>query len=779
MQIMSASFLPPGESGMHRWIDILHRLETGQINPGQFHNLGVAMKFSRYLLIACIGASMFCSLLNAQEPTASTSSAVVPRLVNFSGRATDAQGKIVTGIAGATFAIYQDQYEGTPLWMETQNVTADAKGNYTAQLGATKPDGLPLDLFATGEARWLGVRINGGEEQPRIMLLSVPYALKAGDAQTLGGLPASAFALATPVVAGEASSSNVAPAVNSSLASPATSSDVTTSGGTVNALPLFTTATNVQNSILTQIGSGTTGKIGINTATPASTLDINGAATVRGTLGLPATGAATATAGKNSQPLSFTASSFNSGTGSAVNQNFRWQAEPTGNNTASTSGTLNLLYAAGANSPAETGLKIAKNGQISFAAGQAFPGVTTSVGLSAPSSDFTVAGSPVKGTGTLVLDWTVAPTSNDVTNSIVKRDGSGDIEVNYVYADAGVYANSIAVDISAVTGNAFGENADGVAGIETGTGGSGLYGAASGTGSYGVYGLVTSAGVDGVHGESSSESSGVSGSSLNTTMGYGVYGEAESASGVGVYGIDTQSGGTGVYGGSTGGPGVYATSSGGWAVDAYGTSGATGVLAGSDTGYAGWFNANVEVDGTLTASSKDFKIDHPLDPANKYLFHASVESSEMMDIYTGNVTTDSQGDATVQFPDWFDALNTDFRYQLTVIGQFAQAIVAREIENHQFKIKTSLPNVRVSWQVTGVRQDAYAKAHPLQVEQEKPERERGFYIHPELYGASPEKGILWATAPHAMKQWQETREKPPSTQARRPPSIVLRRPLPY
>jgi hypothetical protein len=194
--------------------------------------------------------------------------------VNFSGRAADAQGKIITGIAGATFAIYQDQYDGTPLWMETQNVTTDAKGNYTAQLGATKPDGLPLDLFTTGNARWLGVRINGGEEQPRIMLLSVPYALKAGDAQTLGGLPASAFALAAPVVA-EPSASSVAPAANSSPASPSTASDVTTSGGTVNALPLFTTATNVQNSIVTQ--TGTT------------------AVNVAGKLNHPATGAATAT----------------------------------------------------------------------------------------------------------------------------------------------------------------------------------------------------------------------------------------------------------------------------------------------------------------------------------------------------------------------------------------------------------------------------------------------------------------------------------------------------
>jgi hypothetical protein len=85
--------------------------------------------------------------------------------------------------------------------METQNVTADAEGNYSVQLGATKPRGLPLDLFSSGEARWLGVRINNGEEQPRVLLLSVPYALKAADAETVGGLPPSAFVLAAPPTA--------------------------------------------------------------------------------------------------------------------------------------------------------------------------------------------------------------------------------------------------------------------------------------------------------------------------------------------------------------------------------------------------------------------------------------------------------------------------------------------------------------------------------------------------------------------------------------------------
>ncbi len=225
-------------------------------------------------------------------------------------------GKPVSGIAGVTFSIYKDQYEGAPLWIETQNVQANAKGNYVAQLGATTPDGLPLELFTSGDARWLGVRVNGGEEQPRVLLMSVPYALKAADAQTLGGLPPSAFALAVPLGGTAAAVAGGIAASPAASAAPLATSDVTTTGGTVNALPLWTTATNVQSSAVTQTGTGAAAKIGIGTAAPATALDVAGAATVRGAMTLPATGAATATAGKNSQPENLVASSFNSTTGS-------------------------------------------------------------------------------------------------------------------------------------------------------------------------------------------------------------------------------------------------------------------------------------------------------------------------------------------------------------------------------------------------------------------------------------------------------------------------------
>ncbi|RKX18888.1 MAG: hypothetical protein DRP51_08375, partial [Candidatus Zixiibacteriota bacterium] len=167
--------------------------------------------------------------------------------------------------------------------------------------------------------------------------------------------------------------------------------------------------------------------------------------------------------------------------------------------------------------------------------------------------------------------------------------------------------------------------------------------------------------------------------------------------------------------------------------------------------YAGYFSGNVNITGTLSKAGGSFMIDHPLDPANKYLYHSFVESPDMMNIYNGNVTTDGDGFATVELPDYFGALNKDFRYQLTVIGDFAQAIVAEEISGNQFTIRTDKPSVKVSWQVTGIRKDAYAEANRIQVEVEKPAREKGLYLHPEAFMLGPEMQIHYQQNLEARK----------------------------
>ena len=165
------------------------------------------MNFKSVVLLS--SAILFCeTILQAQQPQVSLGQPPAPsfsglhssevnglRLVKFSGGLSDQVGKPLTGVAGATFAIYRDQEGGPPLWQETQNVQLNSQGNYSVLLGATTGSGIPLEIFSLDEPRWLGVRVLGpeSEEQPRLLLVSVPYALKAADADTLGGKPLSAL----------------------------------------------------------------------------------------------------------------------------------------------------------------------------------------------------------------------------------------------------------------------------------------------------------------------------------------------------------------------------------------------------------------------------------------------------------------------------------------------------------------------------------------------------------------------------------------------------------
>jgi hypothetical protein len=221
--------------------------------------------------------------------------------------------------------------------------------------------------------------------------------------------------------------------------------------------------------------------------------------------------------------------------------------------------------------------------------------------------------------------------------------------------------------------------------------------------------------------------------------------------------------------GGAGGVGVFAT--GGNATSGYGGDGLISIagIGPLSNGLAGFFGGDVKIDGNLEVTGNvskgggSFKIDHPLDPENKYLYHSFVESPDMKNIYDGNVTTDANGEAVVEMPDYFETLNRDFRYQLTVIGQFAQAIVADEIKDNRFRIKTNAAGVKVSWQVTGIRQDAYANKNRIQVEVNKTERERGFYMHPDAYDQPEERGVEWARNPQRMQQLKQRRSEAKET----------------
>jgi hypothetical protein len=1058
-----------------------------------------------FLILAFAGQS-FAQQTQGAPAASGNSASPVPQLIKFSGVLLDHQGQPLKGPVGVTFSLYAQQSGDSPLWMETQNVELDARGVYTVLLGANTATGLPEELFRSGEARWLGIQPEREPELPRVLLVSAPYALKAADADTLGGLPASAFVLAgVPTIATNGSSSSPTSETTASVTIGSSSSavaqavgtiPVTTAGGTVNMLAKFDAAADITKSLIFDNGTN----VGVGNTAPAAKLDVSGSGIFRGFLELPATSTATSALGFNSQPFDLLASAWNtSGTPAAVSEHFRWQAEPVGNNSTSPSGKLNLLFASGTGTPAETGLSIGNNGRITFALGQTFPGAGTITGVIA-GTDLTGGGTT--GNVTLNLDTTKIPrlaaanifvgnqavtgnitSSGEVQGGVVNATTSFDIAgTPFAFGSvksfsaflgfagsaastgnfntAGGYqallsnttgfnntANGAFTLASNITGgyntasgiNALHSNTTGSS--NTASGGSALRlnttgssNTASGgnalryntTGSYntalgyaagsdstqpnltnvtaiGAYADVAESNalvlgsISGVNGASASvnvgigttaplytldvhgtgnftgpvnfaagqtfpgtitsvspgtglmssvigsnvtlnvdttkvpqlsaantftasqtvigsvtatnvsatgitggvvnatgtvngnvvnattgfdiagtpfafgsyanqtsflgfagnaastgngnTASGVSALNENTTGGYntasGVIallhnttgsfntasgysalasnttgrnntasgssalndnssGSNNTASGLAALasnttgGNNTASGTAALFANSTGSDntasGYYALTSNitgtlltcigfGCNTTADGLTNATAIGANAMVGESNAlvlgsingvnsatsgtnvgigtttpqypldvngnanFSGNVSIGGSLSKGSGSFKIDHPLDPANKYLYHSFVESPDMMNVYNGNVVTDKSGMATVVLPEYFEALNRDFRYQLTAVGQFAQAIVAKKVDHNRFVIRTSKPHVEVSWQVTGIRQDAYANAHRIEVEEDKPQQEQGHYLHPELFGAPPEQAVGYQAPP--------------------------------
>ena len=810
-----------------------------------------------------------CFSAFAQQPASlSEPSGAVPPLVSFASTLTDINSTPIVGVTGVTFLLYKDQEGGSSLWMETQTVTTDEKGHYSVTLGSASASGLPANLFAAGESRWLAVQPHGEIEQPRVLLLSVPYALKAGDAATVGGLPASAFMLANSGAAANKPSSAAPMATAPAAGKTATPANPAVTGkGTLNYIPMWDSASDIVNSVIFQKASG----IGISTTTPAASLDVNGKTDIRDTLTLvPKTTDNTLAVGgtafkvASTGLVTFVAGQTFPGTGKGTITGIT-TATGSGLSGGGTTGTLSLkvpaagitnamlqnskvtlsasatggLTAPGAMTLGSTytiGLKTCSSSQVLQFNGTAWNcatigGTGTITGVTA-GTDLTGGGA--KGTVTLNLDTTKVP-QLAVANTFTGTEkfngnvgiGAAPFTNTYTPLALGGATNfgtwlSLANTstgghtwniLSAGSGNAEGAGNLGITDL-TGTSTIWLEGNANITSNLTVTGSSGGAIIDAdVQGKNAGaptpglrfggaiSGEGIASNRVGGTDAFGLEFYTEFASrmliaqdgrvGIGtihpVYQLEVDSASNGYAGiftqggeapggsGQNGSDGIdsYGNSGDGsgnggnggvFSGGGAGASGLTGegivVFGGTDTCFLGCFAVNyaADIQGSLFVKdgiyqpSSDTYIDHPVDPANKYLVHSSVQSSDMKDIYDGVATLDASGETVIQMPEWFGALNRDFRYQLTCIGGFAPVYIATELTNNQFKIGGGREGMKVSWQVTGIRQDAWANAHRTPVELEKPDREKGFYLHPELFGATQEQGVEWARNPEMMKR---------------------------
>ncbi len=890
------------------------------------------MRRLSFCFAAAAIALQLIPLAVAQQASVTT----VPNLIRYGGTLKNADGAAVaSSTVGVTFAVYGQQEGGAAVWMETQNVTTDGAGNYSVLLGATTATGLPGDLFSLQEQRWLGVQVQGEPEQARVLMVSVPYALKAHEAETLGGRSVSDFVLAN----GATSSTSGG---TTGQSTPAASISPGSSGSVGNNTAASDGPTNFSGSTTDQIVGVTQSSTGAGLVASAPTLGIKGTATdptntaygvqgvATGAAGVGLIGTATSTTGFT-YGLRGTSSSasgtgvrgiavatsgstigvsgyVDSSTGTAgVFDNAAGGNILVGQNngaakfTVNSSGNVNAAGGFTGSGTGITGITFSQlTGQLanSQLAGAYSGAVTLSnpgnsfSGTSFTGGSFTGSGSGLTGipfanlTGTLASAQFSGTYSNAVmltsTSNVFYGSGAnltgvpvGAGSSNYIQNQNTAPQKSANFDISgngtlgsyltayggvsgiikSATGNAVlgsatttSGTAIGVSGQAMSPTGTAVYGTNMATSgfAYGVVGKSLSMTGVGVYGWASSMSgndSGVVGQTDSTTdfasgvfgvatsmsggQTYGVVGSTKSttqnASGVygntgmsltgstnGVFGTSGSKNGTGVFGTATSqdtsgfGYGVYGTSANGtgvygaalsssvcaagvsaysastcadaiYAVDT-GTSGNTnGIYAqtNSPQGVAGYFdnhgggyilvgtvNSNgthlfhvdgsgdgyfagdLNVGGTLSKGGGSFKIDDPIDPANKTLSHSFVESPDMMNIYNGLIRLDARGEAWVELPQYFDALNKDFRYQLTSVGAPQPRLyIASEVKGNRFKIAGGKAGAKVSWQVTGIRQDAWANAHRIPNEQDKPVEQRGMYLYPELYGAAADKQI--------------------------------------
>lgn len=683
------------------------------------------MRFNK-TLICLIGAAMLWA-------TAWTD---VPRRMNYQGYVTSSTGTPVDGSVSMAFAIYNAPSGGTLLWSETQTVDVTG-GQFSVELGKITP--IMAETFADTVC-WLGVSIGSDAElTPRTRLVTTAYAFRVGTVDGASGGTINGDA----VISGKAS-------IGPGNSNPGISALVVGENDTASG-DRSSVAGGLQN-----VASGQTSNISggyLNRALGISA-SVSGGNENHADWHFAHIGG-----GLRNVSNSWAATVGGGEADSAMGQ---WSAVPGG---AVNKATGDYSFAFGRRAKAlHYGTLVWGDGEDadfnSTGPNQFLIRTHGGVGINtnAPTAPLEVGGIIYSNTGGFKFpDGTLQITAASVSG------GNAD-KVDGFDASAAPTANNLlpldaqghfVVTGSAALGVIRGYNPIG-RGIY-GEGSFGVYGSTSGNSpTAGVYGDCTgnsSSTANGVQGLATNTTGAAIGGDFGTTLGgsgyhFGVRANSPANSSVTSRGVQAYASNSGSgdvlaadFWAQTGGTGGHA----GILTNAVGGSTAYGILAqasgGSSASWAGYFMGNVNVLGTLSKGAGSFKIDHPLDPANKYLYHSFVESPDMKNIYDGVAFLDAQGQAVVELPQYFEALNGEYRYQLTCIGAYSPVYISQKIANNRFVISGGTLGLEVSWQVTGIRKDAFAQAHRIPVEEVKPSDERGKYLYPLEYGKPASFGI--------------------------------------